>query len=305
MLKRLLYLLCSTFIGINQACASGDISDAVIPEKHEVVKQEVEKRPYYNDRKHGWYWYEKEPEPQPEHEKEQKTTPEIEKYTYEQLWNMYPDQFQQLLKTAMKKAIQYPTEDNVLRYLTYQDIARRKSTAFASVMQYVGQKHPELSNADVYPITTPGRVALADMKSSEIDRKIREVSDRFALIVFSQPGCKFCEAQSSILKYFTRNYNWTVRTVNINERPELSAKFGIEQTPTIILIKKHSKDFLPVATGVISLSELKTRVYRSIRIMLNETRPEQWFMYDFEKNKGSDPLKYVTQNRGISYEIKN
>ena len=306
MLKRSLFRLFSAFLLVilwaSPAVFCAETAKQAMENK-EPVQPDTR---YYYDAKHGWYWYKKEPSAEIEQDSELEVQViHIPDYTYDQLWNMYPDRFQELLKKSMKIAVQQPSEKNVLRYLIYQDIARRKSTAFAGVIQYVGQKHPELSNADVYPITTPGRVALADMKSGEIDQKIREVSEQFALIVFSQAGCTFCEAQDSILQYFIRSYNWTVRTIDIDERPAFSARFGIEQTPTIILIKKRSKDFLPVATGVISLSELKTKVYRSIRIMLNETKPEQWFMYEFEKNRGSDPVKYVTKQGGVPYEIKD
>ena len=53
---------------------------------------------------------------------------------------------------------------------------------------------------------------------------------------------------------------------------------------------------MPISSGVISLSELKTKLYRSIKLMRGEITPQQWFLYEFEKNKSADPLKYVGQN---------
>ena len=81
--------------------------------------------------------------------------------------------------------------------------------------------------------------------------------------------------------------------VNIKENPAAGARFGVEQTPTIILVNKDTKDYMRISSGVISLSKLKLRLYRSIRMMKNEILPEQWGTYDFEKGKGGDPLRFV------------
>jgi len=113
--------------------------------------------------------------------------------------------------------------------------------------------------------------------------------------MFTQEGCGFCDAQKSILNFFTASYDWTVRIVDIDRHPNLSSRFGIEQTPSIIVVHKHSEDYLPISVGVISLRELTARIYRSIKFLRGEMSPEQWFMYDFEKDSGGDPLKYISE----------
>ena len=94
----------------------------------EGLSEKGQPRPFYGDRKRGWYWYEpvcqpgrKEPE-KPKHKKllkkaKHRRLPSLKDYTYEQLWNMYPDDFQALLNTFMKKAVQDPTEQNIMDYL--------------------------------------------------------------------------------------------------------------------------------------------------------------------------------------------
>jgi conjugal transfer pilus assembly protein TraF len=243
---------------------------------------------YYDKRKKGWYWYETEPK-----EEEAKTAMG---YSYEELWNMYPDDFQALLKQTMKIAVQYPTEKNVLTYLGMQDIARRKSMAFASVVGYVGQAHPGLSNADVHPVIRPGRTALAETKQDEVAKTITESSGDFALVMFIQKECRFCDVQKSILKFFTARYGWNIRYIDIDMYPDIASRFGIEQTPSLVLISKESKDYIPVSVGVVSLRDLNNRIYRSIRLFSGKIRPEQWYLYDFEKNAGSDPLKFISMD---------
>jgi conjugal transfer pilus assembly protein TraF len=247
----------------------------------------------YEDYKNGWYWYEVIPEKEDQPEDETPKKSSIPEYSYDQLWKMHPDAFQDHSNQVTKIAVQFPTEKNVTEYLKVQDVARRKSVAFAAVVDLIGQKNPQFSTEDVYPLTAPGRVALTSMQSREYDDVIFQAKDEFGLIMFSQIGCEFCDAQKSILTFFENQYRWPVRLVDILDNPNFAAQFGIEQTPSIILVQKNSQDYLPVSSGVISMSNLKKRLYRSIRYMQGKISPEQWALYEFEKQSGHDPLKFV------------
>ncbi|MFZ0449019.1 MAG: conjugal transfer protein TraF, partial [Desulfatiglandaceae bacterium] len=221
--------------------------------------EQKESRPFYQDRKQGWYWYQREPA-KPKKPKPgvppRKRLPDLSDYTMRQLWNMYPDDFQALLNRFMKKAVQRPTEKNVLQYLTMQDIARRKSLAYASVTSYVEQRHPELSTKTVYPVTAPGQAAVVAMRTAEQENTIESGHEQFALIMFTREGCDFCEAQKSILAYFVNKYGWPIRMIDIEKNPNMAGRFNVTMTPTIILVDKDSGKYMPISVGVISMSEL-------------------------------------------------
>ena len=251
------------------------------------------KENFYKKKKHGWYWYEKEAK-QLKKTKDEKKPDEIKNFTYSELWNLHPDAFQNLVEVTKKKAVQSPTEKNMEDYLVLQDIARRKAVAFASVFTYVTQKQ-QLTTNDVYPITKPGQKALLSNMINEKNNVIRKSKKEFGLIMFYSNNCSYCSAQVSILAYFKDNFKWPVRMINIDEKPDAAARFNVSTVPQIILVYKKTKDYLPVSTGVISLEELKTKLYRSIRLMRGEISPQQWFIYEFEKNKSTDPLKYINR----------
>ena len=258
---------------------------------------ETSNKVFYEDQKHGWYWYEKEPE---ELKKKEVLKPDrtvnIKDYTYDNLWNMYPDDFQELVELVKKKAVQYPTKDNVKDFMFMQDIARRKALAFAGVFTYVAQNSHELTTKDVYPITKPGQRARVKNIMQEKNSIIRDSGKDFALIMFFSDDCSYCQAQLPILQYFIDNFKWPVRMVNIDKNPNAAARFNVLTVPQMILIYKKTGDYMPISTGVISLSELKSKLYRSIRLMRGEITPQQWFLYEFEKNKSADPLQYVGKN---------
>jgi len=251
---------------------------------------------FYDDKKHGWYWYEKNPEQLKKEIPKLDKTVSLVPYSYDDLWTMYPDNFQELLELIKKKAVQYPTKDNVKDFMFMQNIARRKALAFASVFSYVAQNNHELTTKDVFPITKPGQRARITNIKNEKNNVIRTAREDFALIMFFSNDCSYCQAQLSILGYFMDSFQWPIRMIDINENPNMAARFNVSVAPQTILIYKKTKNYMPISSGVISLSELKTKLYRSIRLMRGEITPQQWFLYEFEKNKSADPLKYVGKN---------
>lgn len=248
---------------------------------------------YYSDMKHGWWWYEKEPEKPKEEEKEEekpveRKLPSLSDYTTEELWNMHPDDFQALLMEFMKKAVQYPTVENVTEYYTMQDIARRKALAFTNVASYVMQTNPQLNVGKDYPIVHPGKTAMVGQQSTEIENTIKNAKDSFALLYFYSPDCPYCKAQSGINKFFIQKYNWQIKEIDINEHRNLASQFAVSTTPTMILIYKYSQDYMPISVGVTSMDDIEIKVYRSMRLLRGEITPEEYSLYEFQKGSTFD-----------------
>lgn len=253
---------------------------------------------FFDDTRRGFYWYEKEAEQIEKTAEEEKVRilPSLSDYSPEDLWNMHPDNFQALLTVIQKKAVMKPTEQNVYDYLSIQDTARRRALAYTNVVSYVTQKYPELSmNAD-YPITSPGRNALVKQRKGSMEDKIHESVDNFALMYFYSTTCQFCQAQSSILKYFIEKYNWDIRSINIDENSIMSARFNVQSVPHLILIQRNNENYMTLSVGVISMNDLEHRLYKSIRLLNKEITPEQWSLYEFQKNGAFDPVSPLGGN---------
>jgi conjugal transfer pilus assembly protein TraF len=218
----------------------------------------------------------------------------LAQYSTETLWNMHPDDFQQLLNGLQKKAVQYPTEQNILEYLSIQDIARRKALAYANATQYVTQKRADLFNINqVYPTSSPGVIARVQMQQEEIAGTIREAGDDHALLFFVAPGCGFCEKQAQILAYFVDKYGWQVKPVDIEREPNLALRFNITTTPTLLLIRQDREASMRIATGVATLPEIERNLYQAIRSMRGETSMESFTTYDFQKGSALDPTSIL------------
>lgn len=270
---------------------------------HSVFGQDKEDPKFYEKQKEGWFWYHDPAlEPEEGQGKENSQVQEItqqpenryrgadlEKVGLEEMWGMYPDDFQELLDHVQNLAVQDPTEENTLRYLVMQDVARRKALAYTNSAMYVTQKYGNLFNINqVYPTSKPGVTARVQMQNQEIAQTITDARNNHALIYFTSPTCGFCEKQNEILAYFIDKYGWTLKPVDIRRQPDVAIRFGIETTPTLLLIKKGMEDYMTVSVGVVALTELERKLYRAVRYLQGETRDDNFLIYDFQKGSAFD-----------------
>ncbi len=261
------------------------------------------RKPFYEDQKRGWWWYEVEPEKEVEAQADQKRAapkhfmPSLKDYTKDELWNMHPDDFEPLLHAFLKKAVQYPTLENVREYLVVKDIARAKANVFANVSAVALQKYPELSLEREFPTSVPGNAAKIKIQANETATKIRQSKDDFALIFFYSKTCEFCKAQNSILQLFIDRYGWEVKYVEVSEHPDYAARFDVQTVPFLMLIHRNSKDYFPVSVGVIARDEMENRVYQGIRLLSGEITPEEYSLYEYQRDSGFDSSRYGKQER--------
>lgn len=315
-MQKPLFLIVLTVLALWSASVKADIP-AISHESLEQPEQKEQKR-FYDDSKRGWYWYEiekkKEEEkkqevkkPAPENKKDEKKEvkhrlPSLKDYSYDDLNNMHPDDFQELLMDFQKKAIMKPTEVNVSEYYLIQDMARRKAVAFTNVATFVMQKNQDLQLENDYPGVHYGRQEYLSMANKDKVKKLSGAVKDFGFIYFYSPTCKYCFTQNSILKSFVEKYKWEVVGVNVEENMEKAAKFDIDSVPVVLLVHKGSEDFFPITKGPISLETMEDRAYQGIRFFLKETSPENFEMSDFEKGGAFDtdesPLRNQLKKQG-------
>ncbi len=289
-MKALPVLFCSFLMLATTAFAT----EAVVPEPV----------PYYKDYKRGWFWYEQKAPGKPEEEAakpqpEQKhRVPSLKDYTVEQLWNMYPDDFQALLTDFQKKAVWRPTTENVEEYYYVQDIARRKALAFTNVAGYVMQKDPELSVDRDYPTVIPGQNALVRSREEEVKERILRARGDHGLLLFYSPACEYCMEQEKIMGFFESKYDWEIKRIDFTQEKGLADMFRVTIVPTILLVRKDSPEAIPVSAGVISMSEMEDKIYRGVRLLAGEITPQEYSIYDFQKGGAFDVTAPALKTRG-------
>jgi conjugal transfer pilus assembly protein TraF len=177
------------------------------------------------------------------------------------------------------------TEESVNEYLIMQDIASKRSLAYANVAAYVQQKNPGLAVSE-YSLATPGKAASTRMQNGEIEGRIRAAKDDYALLYFYSPECEFCRAQDGILRYFQEKYGWEIRAYEMTS--SLASRLNVTIAPSTVLIYRNSRDYIPVSAGVMSLSDIERRLYRGIRALSGENTPQNFSLYEFQKGGSFD-----------------
>ena len=271
---------------------------------------------YYKDEgKRGWWWYE-DPVKREEEEKKEAKKEELRKeeqkkeevrkeepkkedevkplyeYSYEELLRMPVDKFKKIYEYYKELAVSNPTEENLYYYYNILDVARKKALLFTMQAMYVWQKYPELSEvAKDVPTVVPGLYAKQETRTKEVDSYLNGKRGEYGLIVFVSERCPYCKTQLGILRTFIENYGWEVKVVDVNYDKRAVAVFGIESVPSIIIVSKRTGEWFPLATGLISLYELKERIYLAVRRIEGDLQPERWGLYKFQEGGGLDPLK--------------
>ena len=221
---------------------------------------------YRKEPQKGWWWYENfKQEDKPGEKPEQ---PALPSYPPEELWTMDPDRLREYAEEIKKEAVRLPSE--------------------ANASELVWQKHPELSVAKDSPLATPGRNAVTREKVVEREQVLVDHRQDFALLYFTSAGCPFCQEQDTILRYFQDQFGWTVKPIDVDQNPILASRFDIQTTPTLLLIQRGSKEYIPVTAGVTSASEIESKLYRGIRLLRGDVTPENFNLYDFQKGGGFD-----------------
>jgi conjugal transfer pilus assembly protein TraF len=277
---------------------------------------------YKDDGKRGWWWYEdpvkkeeeekrveakkevkkeeakKEEEKKEEVKKEEKAVAKgegikpLHEYSYEELLRMPIEEFRKIYEYYKELAVSNPTEENLYYFYNILDVARKKALLFTMQAMYVWQKYPELAEVvrDV-PIVFPGLYAKHEEITREVEGYLHGRRGEYGLVVFVSDRCPYCKAQLGILRIFIEQYGWDVKVVNVDYDRKAVAVFGIETVPSIILVSRRTGEWFPLSVGVVSLYELKDRIYLAIRRIEGDLQPGRWGLYRFQEGTSLDPFK--------------
>ncbi|SEH54419.1 glutaredoxin [Bathymodiolus azoricus thioautotrophic gill symbiont] len=215
--------------------------------------------------------------------------PPVAMPTNELLMQLHPDQIKILVQTWRKHAVHTMNPHDVSEALRIQDVARKKSAAYAAVVGFVIQQNPNLTLADEVPITNAGKQAQFDRRELAMNKLILRYEKHYGLLYFTSKTCEYCRIQDGVLTQFLHDFNYTIKTVELQKNSKLALKFNIKQTPSIILVNKRTKKWIPVTFGASSLPSFKENVYRGIRYIQKEITPAQFFTNESDMGTGLDP----------------
>ncbi|MBO9579575.1 MAG: conjugal transfer protein TraF [Sphingobium sp.] len=225
--------------------------------------------------KQGYWWYEApKPKPAAEDETEPLVKPAIPPMAELATWT--PPRIRKLIEQQRDYAATVLTIDAVADFWRLQDFARRKARAFAGVTQIAMLQHPELNSKSANPMVGDARSELTAQKDAIRRGYLRAHASEFALVMFSRESCGYCRVQWPIVQRFQEEMGWQVIHMDLDRRPDVKERFGVEVTPTTMVIRRGSQQRMVIAAGVEAYPNLAQMAYQAVRLLRGDIRPEQF-----------------------------
>ncbi|WP_150127118.1 conjugal transfer protein TraF [Sphingomonas panacis] len=228
-----------------------------------------------NPSRQGYWWYEA-PRPKAEDKAEPDALAKPVIPPMAELATWTPPKIRKLIEEQRDYAATVLTVDAVADFWRLQDFARRKARAFAGVTQIAMLQHPELNSKSANPMVGDARSEMSAEKDAIRRSYLRARANEFALVMFSRSSCGYCRVQWPIIQRFQEEMGWQVTLLDLDKRPDLSARFGVEITPTTMLIRRGSQQRMIIASGVEAYPNLAQMAYQGVRLLRGDIRPEQF-----------------------------
>lgn len=202
--------------------------------------------------------------------KEEKPLPEFE--TIEEL--------KAEAQRRLNVAVMDPSEANLKAYLAINTLMLEKSNLFAKRWQETLWANPAYDHTVVHPNANFAQVALKDEAKSGKEKILKQLSSQAGLVVLIQPGCSFCSLMAPIISHLQEETGINALAISIkggipqewtNAKPDngivkrLMTLSGSVPTvtPAVFLVSRDGQSAKLVASGALSLEDLKERLVQA------------------------------------------
>ena len=239
--------------------------------------------------KQGYWWYAPPPEKTNDTaEPDTLSKPVIPPMAELARWT--PPKIRKLIEEQRDYAATVLSVEAVSDFWRLQDFARRKARAFAGVTQIAMLQHPELNAKSANPMVSDARDQMLAQKDSVRRAYLRAQARDFALVMFSRASCGYCRVQWPVVQRFQDEMGWQVTLQDLDRRPEIAQRYGVEATPTTMVIRRGSAQRMVIATGVEAYPNLIQTAYQAVRLLSGDIRPEQFLTGAGEEDGFFDAL---------------
>ena len=256
---------------------------------------------------YGWRWFNEPKEPTRKKQKRElasvKSRPvETSKMNVVLPPNPTPETFLKLpvsyvrkqLESSLEQAMSDLSEESVLKYLFWMDVARRKALAFANMTSWLIAQHPELDMNSAMPSALHGYYASRKRNYEAVKNLLKRVQNKYGLILVIRGDDPVSLAQLQTVEYFVDRYGWDYAVVDALERPQAAAALGTQVLPTTFLLSREGKK-IPLCAGAVSVSELELLCFRAVGVLEGKIPPQSFGIYPSERGGPFDPYAIPIQ----------
>lgn len=160
-----------------------------------------------------------------------------------------------------------PTVENVKAYREKEEEMWDKAMKLGDAWEMANFMYPAQRDLITNPVNVQAVKMKRKLQAESMEEKIKEMAEKFDLVLFFQGDCKYCQAFAPVLRNFADKYGFKVEAVSMDGSkheffktahiPELIKKLGIEAAPTVVAISHDSKTAFELIRGYVSISELE------------------------------------------------
>ncbi|MEX1265763.1 MAG: conjugal transfer protein TraF [Woeseia sp.] len=227
---------------------------------------------WFGDAERGWFWYE---DPPATVEQPASVMPPVAALPADPLAEL--EALQVAVERSKALAVLHPTEPNIRAWMELNAAVQRRATLFADVTQRVVWSTPSLDQSLVRPHSQEGLKAWTAAKVESTSAALREIAQTYGLFFVFSSDCPYCRQIAPFLQRFAQTYDFTLIPISLDGgtlaefpearyEPTVKARLGVEITPAIFLVDPTAGHVQPIAYGVISISELETRIMRLFKM---------------------------------------
>ena len=224
---------------------------------------------FLNDKYRGWFFREPEPTPPPPKPKKEKkediviSAPPPPEKAFTASW------FEKNLPKLRDKAIDEPTKENLLAFLTAQKLFLDAASNFSTQYTNVLMENPWLSGDNFRPSANFGSQYFDKRSKEAKDNLIKKIAEDTGLWYFFASSCESCHVMAPVVRDLQDRVGMKVLAVSIDGQgiPEFprfvkdrgqAQKYNVTSTPTIMAFRDN-KLYL-ISEGLLSSDQIVDRI---------------------------------------------
>lgn len=180
-------------------------------------------------------------------------------------------------KRRLEVAVMEPKKENITAYLAINTLMLEKSSQFAQRWKETLWANPGFDHTVVHPNANFAQVALKDEAKSGKENILKQLSSQAGLVILVQAGCSFCSLMAPVIQRLQQETGIEALAISIkgdvsSEWPGAKPNNGIVKrlmtlsgsvptvTPAIFLVDRKGEQAQLIASGALSLEDLKDRL---------------------------------------------
>ena len=238
---------------------------------------------FYEDSRRGWFWFE-DPELVEEEIIEELDLPSSNASNQEleekELVRLDVAWLREKIPEYRDAAINNPSRENIARFLYTQRYMLDMSTRFSAAAMEFSQFETELDESRRRPITAFSLNAFREETRNSVQEVLSAINESAHIWFFFSSDCSYCMQQISVLRQIKSRFNLEVLAISLDggtlpgieefevvvDTNGVGENFGVQFTPTMMLVENGGESFTNIGEGLTSLPILQDRMLLAARM---------------------------------------